>query len=269
MSQENVEAFKSAIDAYNRRDVEAVLAVHDPEVEWHAALQDMLGGEASVYRGHQGLRELVRDLDESFSELQIEITQIRDLGERLVAIGHLRGSGKESGAGVESPIGYVLDLAEGKVTRVRSYLDPQEALEVAGLRGPAMSEEIETLRAFLDAFNTNDFQAAVRHLHPEVEIYPAIGGLMDVSRLYRGRDGARQLLETISEGVENNVDIEDVVEAGQNKVLQVERWHGRGRQGIETPTEIATVYTFRDGLVVHIEGFRDRAKALEAAGLRE
>jgi len=134
MSQENVEAFERAIDAYNRRDVEGVLEVHDAGVEWHAALQEMIGGEAAVYRGHKGLRELVRDLDEAFSELQIEITQIRDLGDRLVAVGHLRGCGKESGAEVESPIGYLLDLTDGKVTRVRSYLDPQEALEAAGLR---------------------------------------------------------------------------------------------------------------------------------------
>ena len=134
MSQENVEGFKRAIDAYNRRDVAAVLEVHDPDVEWHAALQNMLGGEAAVYRGHEGLRELVRDLDETFSELQMEITQIQDLGDRLVAVGHLRGKGKESGAGVESPIGYVLDFTDGKVTRVRTYLEPKEALEAAELR---------------------------------------------------------------------------------------------------------------------------------------
>jgi ketosteroid isomerase-like protein len=90
-----------------------------------------------------------------------------------------------------------------------------------------------------------------------------------VNRRYRGRNGARQLLETISEGVANNVAIGDVIEAEEDQVLQVEIWAGRGRQGIETPTEIHTIYTFRDGLVVRIEGFRDRSTALEAAGLSE
>jgi hypothetical protein len=50
-----------------------------------------------------------------------------------------------------------------------------------------MSQDIETLRAFVDAFNKNDFEDAVRYLHPEVEIYPAIGGQLDVNRRYRGQ----------------------------------------------------------------------------------
>lgn len=132
-----------------------------------------------------------------------------------------------------------------------------------------MSEDIQTLRAFFDAFNRNDFEDAVRYLHPMVEIYPAIGGQLDVSHGYRGRDGARELLETISEGVANNVTIEDVIEAQDDQLLLFETWAGRGRQGIQTPTEIHTIYTFRDGLVVGITGFRHRAMALEAAGLRE
>ena len=132
-----------------------------------------------------------------------------------------------------------------------------------------MSEDIETLRAFFDAFNRNDFEDAVRYLHPVVEIYPAIGGQLDVNRSYRGRDGARELLEKISEGVANNVTIEDVIEGEEDQVLLFETWAGQGRQGIQTPTEIHTIYTFRDGLVVRIKGFRDRSDALEAAGLSE
>jgi ketosteroid isomerase-like protein len=133
MSQENVEAFKRGIDAYNRRDVEALLDIHDREVEWHPVLQVLLGGEATVYRGHEGVREFVHDLHEAFAEVHIEIAEVRDLGDRLVASGRLHARGKVSGAEVDSPIGYVVEFKNGKVTRVLSYLDPKEALEAAGL----------------------------------------------------------------------------------------------------------------------------------------
>ena len=133
----------------------------------------------------------------------------------------------------------------------------------------AVSEKTETLRAFVEAFNRQDFDDAVVYLHPEVEIYPALGGELDINRLYSGRDEALKVFATISEGFKNQVEIEDIVEAGEDKVLLVERWGGPGRQGIETPIEISTVYTFRDDLVVRLEGFRDRAEALEAAGLSE
>ena len=133
MSQENVETFRRGADAYTRRDVEALLDTLDPEVEWHPLLQVLLGGEATVYRGHEGVRELVRDLDEVFPDLQGEPSEIRDLGEQVLAIGRLRGRGRESGVATESEIVWLVEFKNGKGIRIREYLDPKEALETAGL----------------------------------------------------------------------------------------------------------------------------------------
>jgi uncharacterized protein len=133
MSQENVEAFKRAIDAYNRRDIDAVLEEIDPEVEWLGAVQTLVEGKAKVYRGHVGVRQWVRDIDETLADIRLEFFEIRDLGDRLVASGRLRARGKASGAETESPFACVVDSKNGKATRVLSFLDPNEALEAAGL----------------------------------------------------------------------------------------------------------------------------------------
>jgi hypothetical protein len=58
MSQENVEAFKRFADANNRRDVDALLAELDADVEWQSAVLGSVGGEATVHRGHDGVREM-------------------------------------------------------------------------------------------------------------------------------------------------------------------------------------------------------------------
>jgi ketosteroid isomerase-like protein len=133
MSQENVEAFKRGLEAGNRGDVETLLEILDPEVAWQSALHSLLGGEATVYRGHDGIREMLRDLEEAFDEIHGEFAEIRDLGDRLLAIGRLRNRGKGSGAEVESPVAYVVEFKNRKAIRVRTYLDPKEALEAAGL----------------------------------------------------------------------------------------------------------------------------------------
>jgi ketosteroid isomerase-like protein len=134
MSQENVEVFKRGVEAGNRRDVEALLAELDPAVEWHPVLTTTLGGEATVYRGHKGVRELFRDVYEVLTDFQAEVLETRDLGDRLVASGRMRASGRASGAETVSPVGWVVDFENGKVIRIRSYFDPKEALEAAGLR---------------------------------------------------------------------------------------------------------------------------------------
>jgi ketosteroid isomerase-like protein len=133
MSQGNVDAFKQAIEAYNRRDVDAFLDDLDLEVELHGALQALLESEATVYRGHEGVRQWVRDIDEALAEIRLELPEIRDLGDRLVAIGRLRARGKASGAETEAPFGCVVEWKDGKATRILSFLSRAEALEAAGL----------------------------------------------------------------------------------------------------------------------------------------
>ena len=134
MSQENVDAFERFVHGFNRRDVEAMLEELDDGVEWRPAAPVALGGEATVYRGHAGTPDGIRDLHESFAELEIEISEIQQVGDRVVGIGRIRTRGKGSGVQSWSPFGAVMEFKNGKATQIRSYLDPREALEAAGLR---------------------------------------------------------------------------------------------------------------------------------------
>ncbi len=133
MSQENVEVFERALAAYNRRDIDAFLEAFDREVEWHSLVQVMFGGEQSVHRGHQGMRDGVREMDEVLAGLQVGYSEIRDLGERIVVVGSVSGRGRASGAETEMPINWVVEFKDSKVIRMRDYVDRAEALEAAGL----------------------------------------------------------------------------------------------------------------------------------------
>jgi hypothetical protein len=70
---------------------------------------------------------------------QVEVSEIRDLGNTVRAIGRDRIRGKESRVEIESPFCVLTESkgTKGKGTRairIRTYLDPKEALEAAGLR---------------------------------------------------------------------------------------------------------------------------------------
>ena len=85
-----------------------------------------------MYWGHEGVREAYRDLYGALDWIKPEIWEIRDLGDRIVALGRLRVRSKES-AEAESAAGWVVDIKNDKAVRVIEYLDPAEALEAAGL----------------------------------------------------------------------------------------------------------------------------------------
>ena len=134
MSQQNVEAFKRAVEANNRNDYDALLEEIDPDVEWHGVMGVMFGGEATVFRGHAGVLEYLRDIDEGFTVRDIQWSEFRDLGERVVVLGHVRGRGRESGIELDSPYGAVAEFKKGKFITYRDFFDHGEALKAAGLK---------------------------------------------------------------------------------------------------------------------------------------
>jgi ketosteroid isomerase-like protein len=83
---------------------------------------------------------MLRDLNEAFGEIHIEISEIRDLGDRLVAIGRTRTRGKASGAETETPLAFVTEIRNGKTVLLRAYLDPKQALAAAGLEHDAHAD---------------------------------------------------------------------------------------------------------------------------------
>jgi ketosteroid isomerase-like protein len=135
-------------------------------------------------------------------------------------------------------------------------------------------EKVEVVESLLEAFNRRDFAAAVEHLHPAVEVRPAVVGLDTAgpgsSRLLRGRGEVRGFFEELgATWVSQRVEFQEIIEAPGDRVLAHELWHTEGRDGIRVDFEIVDVYMVRDRLIVRVEGFLDRADALAAVGLSE
>ena len=133
MSEENVEVCKRVFEALGfRRDTEAGLQYIDPEAELHSAI--IGGAEANSYRGHEGFRQWMAESDAAFEELRpLGPQEYRDLGDRVVTLGHFHARGRESGLEIDSPIAWVMTLGDGKLIRAEGFLNWAEALEAAGL----------------------------------------------------------------------------------------------------------------------------------------
>jgi ketosteroid isomerase-like protein len=131
MSQENVELVRRALEAFPRGEMEEMLSYMDPECELHSAIVG--GAEGNVYRGHEGFRRWYADSFEVW-ELSTEWSEFRDLGDRVLAFGHLRARGHESGVEVESPMGWVITVRRGRLIKAEGFLSRAEALEAAGLQ---------------------------------------------------------------------------------------------------------------------------------------
>src|SRR4051794_3465743 len=132
MSQENVEIVRRGFEHANRRDVDGFLTYLDPEFELRSAVVG--GAEGNVYRGPDGVRQWLANLDETFEELINEPIELRDLGDRVLAFGRIRARGRESGLNLDSPTGWVFTLRDGKLVAAEGFMSRAEALEAVRLR---------------------------------------------------------------------------------------------------------------------------------------
>ena len=139
MSKENVELFRRAIKDYNRRDIEAMLAIWHPDAEWYPFTAQVEGDDA--YHGHEGLRRWWANVDATFEEIEASVEEVRDLGDSVLALGRLRARFR-SGVTLDSEIGWPTRYRDGLGVWGRAYQSHAEALEAAGLwsrHGPRKS----------------------------------------------------------------------------------------------------------------------------------
>jgi ketosteroid isomerase-like protein len=135
MSRENVEIVRGIYDAVARRDGVTPFEVYAEDIVWDMSnSRRTLIGIEPVYHGHEGVRQFWRDALSVFAEADLEVDELIDAGDQVVAVTRERGVGRGSGIPVGSTAVSVWTLANGKVTQVQVFDERQEALEAAGLR---------------------------------------------------------------------------------------------------------------------------------------
>jgi ketosteroid isomerase-like protein len=132
MSQENAQIALQQIDAFNRRDVEGVVAFASPEVEWEDSM--FWTEPVRIYRGRADLREWVEKVLEPWESIRVRADELAETSDgRVFARLYLTGRGKGSGAVTEQDAWTVLWFANGLCSKRRVFRDCDEALEAAGL----------------------------------------------------------------------------------------------------------------------------------------
>jgi len=130
MSQAIVQIAKQVIDAFNRRDVDAIFECVNPDLEWLPAMP--FGG--GPLRGREGIESYVREVSDSWDEYRVVAEDFRVLDdERVLVLSRIEGRGAGSGGLVDAAMGQIFDFRDSKISLVRTYLDHGEALRAAGL----------------------------------------------------------------------------------------------------------------------------------------
>ena len=130
MVLDRLEVAEAFFDAYNARDSEAMDRLLHPEAEI-TTISSRYGMPDHWRQGTT--RQYFEQLDEAWTELHIEVEDYRERGERVVALGVLRGAGMASHIEVVSQFATVLQVRNAHIVAVDSYDSWNAGLEAAGL----------------------------------------------------------------------------------------------------------------------------------------
>ncbi len=131
MSWENVEVAKRAMATYNK--AVALLeydALMTPDFEWITAIA---GVDDEIMLGREGVEKYYASLEDPWESVRVFGGVVRDLGDRVLWLGQMEGRERGSGATVISPAASLYEFRDGKISRLRSFLDHGEAVRAAGL----------------------------------------------------------------------------------------------------------------------------------------
>ena len=126
MSQENVERLRRAYAG--ERDPELLA----PDFELHQS--PSIVDTAGIFRGRNALRDVARELEESFEDLRYEPQKFIEAPDgQVVVLIRAQGRGRGSGVEVDNHIAHVWSYRGNKIVRMVIYEEQADALEAVGL----------------------------------------------------------------------------------------------------------------------------------------
>jgi len=112
--------------AFNQRDAETIVALCSEQMEFVAVTAEEAGRE-SPYRGRDGLRDYLADVEQIWEELLITPSQVERRGERLLVVGRVYVRSRELGIR-DMPVAWIWVLREGSFVRGEVFVDPDAAV---------------------------------------------------------------------------------------------------------------------------------------------
>jgi ketosteroid isomerase-like protein len=136
VSQENVELVRSIYAKTERGDFgflgreQDLRALFVPGFEWHTR-EDL--PDAGTRNGYEGLARLGAEWAEAFDHFHLDVDELLDAHDHVVAVARICGSLRGSGHQVEVDETQVWKMRDGRATEVRAYLTRPQALKAVGL----------------------------------------------------------------------------------------------------------------------------------------
>ena len=115
---DEIEVVRGLYDAFERRDLDAMLAAFTDDALLHFEGTARLAGRTEPYVGHDGLREYLADVERLWDELVLHATDYRAVPGSVIVMGHI--TGRRQGLDVRRSSVWTWKVKDGRATSVKA-----------------------------------------------------------------------------------------------------------------------------------------------------
>src|SRR3712207_2297737 len=100
----NTRLYRRFVAAFNAREIEQIISMMHPEIEFQSRFAQMGG---AVYHGHEGVRGWLDDLADAWEYLDVDISEATEIEQdRAVSLIRLHGRGRASGLHIDEHLAH-------------------------------------------------------------------------------------------------------------------------------------------------------------------
>ena len=115
---DEIEIVRGLYDAFQRRDLDAMLAAISNDAVLSFEGTARLAGRTEPYVGHAGLRDYLRDVERLWEELVLHATDYRAVPGSVIVMGHI--TGRRQGLDVRRSSVWTWKVSGGRATSVKA-----------------------------------------------------------------------------------------------------------------------------------------------------
>jgi hypothetical protein len=130
--QRNIEVARAMVDAFIAQDTERMIGLSDPRISVAGGPIAERTGRTDPYCGHEGLRELARDLAKTWSEVVVTPQEYRAVGGAVLVSATL--TAHSSSLMLTGSVAWVYRVRRRKVVSVEVFRCSSDALATLGGR---------------------------------------------------------------------------------------------------------------------------------------
>jgi ketosteroid isomerase-like protein len=123
------ETVRAVIDAYNARDMDAMMARFHEDVVWHTTPGFLWPGP---YRGRDAVRGLFEHWWQGWDTGYADADELVEADDRVMVSADVHGRSAGDGLDVHVALNWIFHVRDGAIDLVRSYGSPDEARAALG-----------------------------------------------------------------------------------------------------------------------------------------